>query len=502
MENTKRTFEHVLPVGYVLAGEKNTYVIDGVLGKGGFGVTYRVKARMLYGSITIEAFFALKEYFPSTCWRGNDNATMLVPPTKQEEIGNGLNDFINEGYRLQQVSRLSPNIVSVDEVFQANGTAYYILEYLSGGDLRKQIKDNGGAGLSEQQMLNLMLPVGRALKCLHDHSMLHLDVKPDNIVMRVNSDGTYDPVLIDFGLATHFDTYGRPTTRTPSLGVSPGYSPIEQYAHLPVFDPRLDVYAFSATCLYLLTGHDPVETMRVPAGYVRSVLPAGISENVVSAIEQGMSVNIDNRIGSIQDMMNYLESGNNVGTSSYFMGSPYAEENSEVIEGPYIMEDQDVVEGQEYVRGQEYVENRAYAEDQKFQTPKKSSKKIFMYVGAFLCTLLVVVGAILLFGKKSSSASSSQAVETYSGPTGDSKVDARAYVEWALSIMENVNSKEDVDNALEKANKMEKDILEFYYNNYGQEGEDEIDKEVVNLLKGEYKDRVNRVEEKMKRYSK
>ncbi|MBP5688257.1 MAG: TonB family protein, partial [Muribaculaceae bacterium] len=103
--------------------------------------------------------------------------------------------------------------------------------------------------------------------------------------------------------AVHFGGDGTPTSKTPSLGVSPGFSPIEQYTQVKNFDPRLDVYAFSATCLYLLTGKAPVEALNMPAGYVRSVMPQHVIENVASAIERGMSKEKDQRTASIAELL-------------------------------------------------------------------------------------------------------------------------------------------------------------------------------------------------------
>lgn len=299
--------EQMLKPGYVLVGGKRTYIIEKILGSGGFGITYKVKSRVQLDNILTDVSFAVKEFFPDSCWRGSDSTTLIAPPTKQQEVGNGIKDFINEALRLQRTCHLNSNIVNVNEVFRANGTAYYVLEFLEGGDLRKMVRDNGGHGVSEQQMLDVMIPVGQALQCLHDNQMLHLDIKPDNIVMRLNNyGGINEPVLIDFGLATHFGYDGAPTTNTPSSGISPGYSPLEQYAHIKQFDPRLDVYAFSATCLFMLTGKDPGEAMNLTLGYVRSVIPNNVSEEVICAIERGMSFRKEDRPTSMREMLDML----------------------------------------------------------------------------------------------------------------------------------------------------------------------------------------------------
>lgn len=299
-------YRYALPVGFELKCGKDTYVIEEVLGKGGFGITYKVKGHVLHGNIPLPGVFAVKEYFPDKCWRDSDNAKMVIPRTMHDEITNGLADFINEGRKLQQVCQLDDSIVNVNEVFEGNGTAYYVLEYLSGGDLRKMVHDNGGRGISENQMLAVMVHVGHALQCIHDHKMLHLDVKPDNIVMS-SATGIRIPKLIDFGISVHFDSKGLPTSKAPSLGITPGYSPIEQSYFIERFDPRIDVYAFSATCLYLLTGKDPNIAVNMTPEDVDNAIPSGTSACVRNAIVRGMSMMAKDRPASMTEMLMLLK---------------------------------------------------------------------------------------------------------------------------------------------------------------------------------------------------
>lgn len=301
MENPKR-YKYTLPIGYMLKGGENDYVIEEVLGKGGFGVTYKVKATVLVKKISFDLHFAVKEYFPDICSREADNATIKIPETKHDEIVDGIKDFLNEGRKLQNVCDLNPNIVNVNEIFEANGTAYYVLEFLEGGDLRKMVKNNGKP-LTEQQMLDVMTPIGSAVQCLHDNHILHLDIKPDNIVMRRKSDGTEEPVLIDFGIAVHFGNDGMPTSKTPSQGISPGYSPIEQYSPVKKFEPRIDVYSFAATCLYLLTGKNPMEAFDMTPVTLRNEIPQTVSPHIAQALAHAMSKDKHDRTNSVDEMI-------------------------------------------------------------------------------------------------------------------------------------------------------------------------------------------------------
>ena len=299
---TNKTFEQALPVGYNLTGGDRDYEIEKVLGQGGFGITYRVKAHVRVGTITVTTHFAVKEYFPSVCWRDASTLAMLYPPTQQLDVQEGLGDFLGEGRRLQSICKLNPHIVNVNEVFEANGTAYFVMEYLSGGDITGMVARQGT--LSEAAMLSIITPVAEALQCLHDNMMLHLDIKPENIVMRQSDDGRPDvPVLIDFGVSVHFRKDGKPTTKKPSKGVTPGYSPAEQFAGVSRFDPRLDIYALSATCYYMLTGRSPKSAFEVDTAELRRDLAGRASDRTIDAIVQGMSREAGGRPATIAQFL-------------------------------------------------------------------------------------------------------------------------------------------------------------------------------------------------------
>lgn len=302
----KKKYEQALPVGYKLTGGSHDYFIEQVLGQGGFGITYKVKARIKAGNIGIDAHFAVKEYFPSGCWRTPGDTMMLYAPTSEEAVKTSLKDFISEGHRLQQICNINSNIVSVNEVFEANGTAYFVMEYLLGGDIRKMVHNNGGA-MSEDEMLGIITPVANAVQCLHDNNMLHLDIKPENIVMRQSEDGTHMvPVLIDFGIAVHFDEKGAPTTTSPSKGVTQGYSPVEQFAGITRFDPRFDVYSLSATCYYMLTGQTPKSAFDVTDADIRTALEGHASPSTIDAIAGGMCKDVVNRTPSVRNLLDAL----------------------------------------------------------------------------------------------------------------------------------------------------------------------------------------------------
>lgn len=240
------------PGTYVFSGSRDYRVVK-PLGSGGFGITYLVECDLAGG---VTAYFAMKEHFmDQRCERAPGTTDVKYSRPVAGEVEQSLRDFIAEANRLQSLAARHANIVNVHEIFQANNTAYYIMEFLEGRDLRSYVEARGC--LSPAETRDLLTPIADALGFLHSNSMTHLDVKPDNIMLSTDPDGSLRPVLIDFGLSKHYDGSGRPTSSVNITGCSNGYSPIEQYGGLTEFQPTADIYALGATMMFCLTGRDP-----------------------------------------------------------------------------------------------------------------------------------------------------------------------------------------------------------------------------------------------------
>ena len=247
---------NVLPVGYVLRGPKRTYKIVSVLGRGGFGITYLAEATLRVENVSMRVRFAIKEHFMSgDCEREGESMRVVCSRPAMERVGSSLKDFISEARRLHKVGVDHPNIVKVNEVFEANGTAYYVMEYLEGETLYDYVLREGP--LSEARAWKLLLPIINAVRALHSNRLTHLDIKPDNIMLTRNPDKTISPVLIDFGLSKHYDNTGLPTSTILTCAFSPGFAPVEQYAGISTFSPQSDIYALGATAMFCLTGTVP-----------------------------------------------------------------------------------------------------------------------------------------------------------------------------------------------------------------------------------------------------
>lgn len=243
-----------LAPGAVINSPQHRYIIRAVLGEGGFGITYSATYQTTVSGLPVQVVVALKEHFlKADCERDATSHTISFSTPATERYQNSLKDFIGEAQRLARISPNHNNIVKVSEVFEANNTAYYVMEYLEGQSLSSYIKQNGP--MPPAQALGLMWPIIDAVAYLHRNRVTHLDIKPANIMLAHDADGNPRPVLIDFGLSKGYDEHGSATSTVRTMGLSDGYAPVEQYLGIQTFSPASDVYSLAATLVYCLTGN-------------------------------------------------------------------------------------------------------------------------------------------------------------------------------------------------------------------------------------------------------
>ena len=243
MSNEKRR-HNALPDGYKL----HWYEIHAILGRGGFGITYLALDTNLNHEV------AIKEFLPTDlAMRASDSSIHPISDEHTDTFGWGLNRFITEAQTLAQFRH--PNIVLVHSVFEANGTAYMVMEYEKGESLDQAYTSNRLT--TEADLLGLLHPLMDGLERIHETGFVHRDIKPKNIYLR--DDGR--PVLLDFGSARQ--ALGV-ETRTLTTLVSPGYAPFEQYNATRESDkqgPWTDIYALSATIYRGMSGKSPVDAL-------------------------------------------------------------------------------------------------------------------------------------------------------------------------------------------------------------------------------------------------
>lgn len=273
-----------LQPGTVIHGTHNDYRIERVLGQGSFGITYvanvRLKGRL--GAIESTAMVAIKEFFLRDV--SSRNGLRVFSVSDSTLCSDYRRDFLREA---QNLSRLdNDHIVKVLETIEENDTVYYVMEYLSGSNLDQHILSHGK--LSCREALDIAIQIGEALKCMHAQHMLHLDLKPLN-VMR-GEDGHI--VLIDFGLSKCFGADGQPESSTRIGQGTTGYAPIEQHSFNKAdgFMPTLDIYALGATLFKMLTGSVPPEASVVlnEGLPVDELSSAGVPPAIIALVERAM----------------------------------------------------------------------------------------------------------------------------------------------------------------------------------------------------------------------
>lgn len=313
MESGNNSKALPLASGAVLKSPKHEYVIKKTLGSGGFGITYLASARIKVGNIDAETLFAIKEHYPGNI-SSRDGDTVKPEAGQEDAFAGSLSNFKAEAERLNKLGKLSENIVSVNEVFSYNGTCYYVMEHIDGFTLKEYIDNqktsDAPKGLDPEQALQIMLPVLSAIGLLHKKNVNHLDIKPDNIMLRPvkGQRDTYTPILIDFGLSVHYDRHGNKTREIGIYGASDGYSPTEQYAGIEKFSPKADIYALAATLYNMLTGTVPPPALTgVSAAKLRAALEgAKTPARMTNAIIHAMAHSADDRTPDIDTFVHEL----------------------------------------------------------------------------------------------------------------------------------------------------------------------------------------------------
>jgi serine/threonine-protein kinase len=295
-----------LPDGFLL--QDNKYRITGTIGQGGFGITYiavwNTEVKGGLGTMKTEVPVCIKEYFfKDYCYReANSFEVKIHSKTGAELFDKFKEKLIKEANILSAVHH--PYIVNVLEVFEENNTAYIVMEYIAGCSL-KYMLDREGV-LPEEKALKYIHQIGNALCFVHEKNIVHLDIKPSNIIIDKDDNAR----LIDFGVSKRYDIDQKGTTTT-TLTLSKGFASIEQYDDEGTqnFSPCPDIYSLGATMYNLLTGIIPVESIlraakKMPAP---SVYNSNISEKTEKAILKAMELKSADRFQSVKEMLVSLD---------------------------------------------------------------------------------------------------------------------------------------------------------------------------------------------------
>lgn len=279
-----------------------------VIGQGGFGITYRgiwyTEVKGSLGTIKTEVPVCIKEYFfKDYCFRDENTQEVKVYSETGKALFNKFKEKLTKEARiLSEVHH--PYIVNVLEVFEENNTAYIAMEYISGHSLKYILEQT--RFLPEDLALKYIHQVGEALSFVHEKNILHLDIKPSNILI----DQKDNARLIDFGVSKRYDI-DQEETSTTLLTLSKGFASIEQYDSegIQTFSPYPDIYSLGATLYNLLTGQIPTESILRATRPLKSPreINAKVSEKTEQVILKAMRIVPSERYSCIQEMMDSLD---------------------------------------------------------------------------------------------------------------------------------------------------------------------------------------------------
>ena len=267
--------------------QNGAFVIREVLGRGGFGITYRAL------DVRQNREVAIKELFTSGCYRQR-NRVELVEENRRAGFESTKTRFLEQARVLSQLRH--SNIVRVSGFFHENGTAYLVMELLVGQTLLDIVQERGA--LPEDQALHFLEPLSDALEAIHRLGLLHLDIKPENVV--VTEAGRV--VLMDFDLVQKLHRDEELQTRpldAPSHCGTPGYAPVEQYSIATRFSPATDIYALGATLYHLLIGKVPPPALE-RAHHDGLNFPASGRQTVHAAIKKSLLIRVEERPQSVR----------------------------------------------------------------------------------------------------------------------------------------------------------------------------------------------------------
>ena len=292
------------------------YRVVRVLGVGGFGVTYLCE----HSGLGVQV--AVKEYLPNEI--AVRDGTEVHPKSAGDREGFewGLSRFLDEARTLARFEH--PNVVRVRDCFEANNTAYIVMDYEDGEPLDAVLRRHGT--LTEAQLKRVVLPVVDGLRQVHAAGFLHRDIKPSNIFVRRSDES---PVLLDFGSARQ--ALGR-RSRSMTAIASAGYSPPEQYASHGAQGAWTDIYALSALCYRAITGDAPMEatgrqsqllrTQTDPLPKLAETPAAGFSSAFLEAVDWGLRVIETERPRSLDGWLARLGGATNASASDFASDRP------------------------------------------------------------------------------------------------------------------------------------------------------------------------------------
>lgn len=285
---------------------KGKYTIVKSLGQGSFGITYLATTKLTMtgklGQMDTTVNVAIKEFFMSEMnSRSKDGSS--IEGSSGSLFSNYRQKFKKEAENLSKLDH--PNIVNVLDVFDENNTTYYVMQYIDGQSLDDYILQQNG--IKEGKAISILKEIGKAVQYMHSNKMLHLDLKPKNVML--DKDGKV--YLIDFGLSKQYDSKGEPESSTKVGAGTPGYAPIEQanYREGKGFPVTMDVYALGGTMFKMLTAVRPPEASDIlNDGFpLYELQEHKVSDSISASVARAMAPAKKDRYQTVEEFLNSFE---------------------------------------------------------------------------------------------------------------------------------------------------------------------------------------------------
>lgn len=276
-----------LEIGKTFGGGR--YIVERVLGIGGFGITYYVK------HVELGIHYAVKEFFISgKCIRESDRSTVLLQNINQSRYDKLKKRFADEARTL--VALNNPHVVKVIDIFEENNTSYIVMEYVPGITLQQKVDSEGKMSIPEA--INCIGQLAEAVSYIHDKHVLHRDIKPDNVMLTPDN----RVVLVDFGSAREFVN---DEVQNQTAILTHGYAPIEQYSSNGKKGNYTDIYALGGVFYFALTGEKPMDATTRTYDEIKSPkdLNPDIPEAVNNTIMKAMAMKPEDRYQTVHDFM-------------------------------------------------------------------------------------------------------------------------------------------------------------------------------------------------------
>ena len=274
-----------LPIGTWLASRQ--YRIIKHIGEGGFGKTYLVENRLGEKKVVKEFFIS------SMCTREASNEVTISIEENKTTFEQQREKFEQEALKIFSLN--NQHIVKVSAVFDENNTIYYVMDYIEGGSLNDKLKSIDP--LPEAQIQRYLGQILDALEYIHTKGMMHLDIKPSNIMLDAND----NVVLIDFGASKVFDSsMMNKTINTTRPPYTPGYAPYEQEnGDVKYLGPHCDIYSLGATLYRLYSGNKPPMPIEILMNGL--TFPSSVPTHMQQAIKKAMTFKMDERIKTVSE---------------------------------------------------------------------------------------------------------------------------------------------------------------------------------------------------------